>query len=333
MTLVRDAPPSTLFVVAPEPWALLAPHRPDATVIESPGVALATLERLVEEAPAADLVVGIGGGTALDTAKYLAWQRRSALVLVPSILSVDAAFTDLAGVREQGTVRYVGPVRAQRIVVDPDLIAQGPRHLNRAGVGDLLSCHTALHDWRLAEDAGHPVGPTVPWDDALAGLGRDVLAQVRAHAGDIGAVNATGVEVLATNFQRVGEACARAGHARFEEGSEHFFAYALEARTGRTYIHGELVAFATLALAFLQANEPGAVASVIEASRVRAHPDHLGITEDLFLEVLVDLDAYARAHELWYSIVDARPVTVHAAREVWLDVQRALPAPGEREEA
>ena len=55
-------------------------------------------------------VVGLGGGTALDTAKYVAWRTGRPLVQVPTITSVDAGFTDAIGIRDLGKVRYVGTV-------------------------------------------------------------------------------------------------------------------------------------------------------------------------------------------------------------------------------
>ena len=47
---------------------------------------------------------------ALDHAKFTAWQLKLPLVLVPSILSVDAAFTRAVGVREDQRVCYVGDI-------------------------------------------------------------------------------------------------------------------------------------------------------------------------------------------------------------------------------
>lgn len=48
------------------------------------------------------LVWGIGGGSALDHAKFTAWTLGLPLLLAPSVLSVDAGFTVAAGVREDG---------------------------------------------------------------------------------------------------------------------------------------------------------------------------------------------------------------------------------------
>jgi len=47
----------------------------------------------------------------------------------------------------------------------------------------------------------------------------------------------------------IGKYCDDYGHSRFEEGSEHFFAYTFEHVTGRTLMHGELVALGSASLA------------------------------------------------------------------------------------
>jgi ribosome silencing factor RsfS/YbeB/iojap len=112
-------------------------------------------------------VVGLGGGTALDTAKYVAWRTGRPLVQVPTITSVDAGFTDAIGIRDLGKVRYVGTVVPELVVLDLPLIRSAPPRLNRAGVGDVLSCHTGLFDWRLATEHG----TTHPWHTGLAALG------------------------------------------------------------------------------------------------------------------------------------------------------------------
>ena len=133
-------------------------------------------------------VFGIGGGSACDHAKFVVEKVNAMyeqevkstttsiandgdassgggatlaplplvpLVLMPTILSVDAPYTRAAGVRETGKVRYVGNARpflegGGALLVDYDLLQAAPPALNRAGVGDLLSIFTALRDWRQA---------------------------------------------------------------------------------------------------------------------------------------------------------------------------------------
>ena len=51
--------------------------------------------------------------------------------------------------------------------------------------------------------------------------------------------------------REIGWRCDALGHARFEEGSEHFFAYCFEHVTGSTILHGELVTVGALIMASL----------------------------------------------------------------------------------
>jgi glycerol-1-phosphate dehydrogenase [NAD(P)+] len=287
----------------------------------------ATVDRLVAATPASQLgaatIVGLGGGTALDTAKYVAWITGRPLVQVPSITSVDAGFTNAIGVRDEGRVRYVGTVVPEVVVLDLALVRSAPASLNRAGVGDVLSCHTGLFDWRLASDSG--LGH--PWHHGLANLGVTLLDELESAADEIGAVSDDGVRFLVDAYRRIGAACAWAGHSRFEEGSEHFWAYAYEHATGAHPVHGEIIAFAVCALAHVQGNNPVRVRRVVERSKVRAHPDDLGVTEPAFRSCLLGLRDYARSTALDASVVDLVDVLPSDVDAAWAFVT-ALPRRG-----
>jgi glycerol-1-phosphate dehydrogenase [NAD(P)+] len=304
------------------PWSRLAPLLPEPTrVVHAWDMEQRHLEALAAEPGGGEFVVGIGGGTALDTAKFLAWRWDRPLIQVPTITSVDAGFTDAVGVRVDGKVRYIGRIVPQLVALDIDLIRSAPPHLNRAGIGDILSCHTGLFDWKLAVDAGHGH----PWDEGLASLGRGLLAELDAMADEVRVVSPTGVRFLADAYRRIGAACAWAGHSRFEEGSEHFWAYAYEHATGAHHAHGELISFAVAALSVVQDNDAEWVRSVIDRSGARAHPADLGIDQQAFEDALVGLAPYARAESLDIGIADLRPVTRELARDAWRFTE-SLPA-------
>ncbi len=72
----------------------------------------------------------------------------------------------------------------QFVVLDVDLVRSAPKRLNRSGIGDILSCHTGLWDWRYAVERGRGV----PWDDAAAALGRQLLVELEEHVDEINAV-------------------------------------------------------------------------------------------------------------------------------------------------
>ena len=77
-----------------------------------------TLEAYLRDVPKAEYVVGVGGGKAIDTAKYIAMTRDAKLISVPTVVSVDAYITTSAAVRENGVLSYVGYKPAEKIVID-----------------------------------------------------------------------------------------------------------------------------------------------------------------------------------------------------------------------
>jgi glycerol-1-phosphate dehydrogenase [NAD(P)+] len=304
------------------PWSGLAPHLGDPlALIHAWDMDIGHLERMAESLRTGhdpDLlgsatVVGIGGGTALDTAKFVSWRLGRPLVQIPSITSVDAGFTDAIGVRDRGRVRYIGEVVPELVVLDLELVRSAPAHLNRAGVGDILSCHTGLFDWRLASDAGH--GP--PWDERLAGLGITLLDELDAVADEVAAVSETGVRWIADAYRRIGAACSSAGHSRFEEGSEHFWAYAYEHRTGAHPVHGEIISFAVCALAHVQGNDCERARDIVVRSMARAHPGDLEISEADFRSCLGGLAEFSRDAGLDIAVADLRPITIAQIDEAW----------------
>lgn len=316
-----------LIAVNDPPWSSIADKVPaPVTVVSAHDMERAKLDGDVETTAddGAEIVVGFGGGTALDTAKYLAWKRGLPLIQIPTITSVDAGFTDAIGVRMEGRVRYVGAIEPAIVVLDIDLIRNAPRHLNRAGIGDVLSCHTGLHDWRAAVD----VGEGVAWNEDAGALGATLLDELEAAQADIAHVTPQGIRFLADAYRRVGAACATLGHSRFEEGSEHFWAYAYEHATGVHQVHGELISFATVALAHVQDNDPEFPHRVVSAAGVRAHPDDLGISRSQFVDGLVGLRAYSHHEGLDVGVADLVDLTTAMANDAF-DFASTLPRAGD----
>ncbi|WP_035984264.1 iron-containing alcohol dehydrogenase family protein [Leptolyngbya sp. KIOST-1] len=103
-----------------------------------------SLERLraIAAEHQADLVIGIGGGKALDTAKLLAYQIDSPVVTVPTAAATCAAWTALSNVySDQGAFRYdvALPTCPSLLVLDYALIRTAPRRTLVAGIGDGLA--------------------------------------------------------------------------------------------------------------------------------------------------------------------------------------------------
>jgi hypothetical protein len=93
---------ASLLVVDPQAWFaarrwLTANPRSLARAESLDARVLDALLNTPEAFEGVSRIIGLGGGTAIDTAKYLAWRTGLPLTLVPSALTVDAPFTRLGG--------------------------------------------------------------------------------------------------------------------------------------------------------------------------------------------------------------------------------------------
>ncbi|MDO8979682.1 MAG: glycerol dehydrogenase [Afipia sp.] len=89
-----------------------------------------------------DVIIAIGGGKAIDTAKGVRILRGGAIIVVPTVASNDAPTSRLAIVYTDDHVLKevrMMPTNPDAVVVDTSIIARAPRRFFVAGIGDALS--------------------------------------------------------------------------------------------------------------------------------------------------------------------------------------------------
>ncbi|MGC8713998.1 MAG: iron-containing alcohol dehydrogenase family protein [Leptodesmis sp.] len=135
---------------------------------------LTALQQSVQ-AHQADLIIGIGGGKALDAAKLLAYQCDLPIATIPTSAATCAAWTALSNIySEQGAFLYDVPLPKcpDLLVLDYNLIATAPRRTLVAGIGD------AIAKWYEASvSSGHSHQSLIVAAVQQARVLRDILLQ------------------------------------------------------------------------------------------------------------------------------------------------------------
>jgi glycerol-1-phosphate dehydrogenase [NAD(P)+] len=285
--------------------------------LEGPGMAgvhhvrtldVVELTALVDDLPSCASVVGLGGGQAVDVAKFVSWRRGLPLFQIPTAMTVNAPFGQRAGLRQDGIVRYLGWAVPQAVYVDFDVIASAPVGLNRAGVGDILCYRTAELDWRLTRDLGKEERAW-PYDDRLAQAARERFQAVMGALDAIHEVSDDGIRTLMDAHRWGGNTFHAAGwNPRHIEGMEHFFFYNLEKRTGKHFIHGQPVGLGIVLGSVLHDHGAEEMVGALRRVGVDIRPEAMGVTWDDAAAAMRSLGAFVREAGLWHSIADERPI-------------------------
>lgn len=190
----------------------------------------------------ADVIIGIGGGKALDTAKLVAHELQLPVVTIPTSAATCAAWTALSNVySEAGAFLY--DVALSRcpdlLILDYDLIQTAPQRTLVAGIGD------AIAKWYEASvSSGHSQQTLIIAAVQQARVLRDILLQKSATAlpepgSELWREVVDATVLLAGVIGGIGGAQCRtvAAHA-VHNGLTHI--------CGRHSIHGEKVAYGIL---------------------------------------------------------------------------------------
>jgi glycerol dehydrogenase-like iron-containing ADH family enzyme len=287
--------------------ALAGPHLAGVHLVTT--LELDELDASIDGLPEFGGIIGLGGGQALDVAKFFAWRTRAPLFQVPTATTVNAPFGHRSGLRVNGLVRYMGWAVPQAVYIDFDIIQSAPPALNRSGVGDVLCYHTAHTDWRLAAKLGKTEARW-PYDERLVAEAKERLDSVLDHLDDIREVNEAGIRALVAAHRWGGTTYHDSGwNPRHIEGVEHFFFYNLERLTGRHFIHGQPVGLGICVGSALQHNDLDGMLAAIKRAGVDIRPEAMGVTWDDAAEAMRTLGSYVREAGLWYSVADVEPVT------------------------
>ncbi len=215
----------------------------------------AEIDRLTASARsgACDVIVGVGGGKALDTAKAVAHELKLPVVIVPTLASTDAPCSALSVIYSEAGVfesYLVLPRNPDVVVVDTALIAAAPVRFLVAGMGDALATWFEADSCRIRRAANMTGRPGSMTAYSLARLCYDTLLEYGPLA-----KAAVETQSVTPALEHVVEANTLLSGLGFESGglaachAIHNGLTSLEAT--HAYWHGEKVAIGVLAALFL----------------------------------------------------------------------------------
>ncbi len=213
------------------------------------------VERLVKIAQKekCDLVVGIGGGKTLDTAKAVAYEMKVPVIIVPTIASTDAPCSALSVIyTPKGEFkRYlILPSNPNVVLVDTGIIVQAPSRFLVAGMGDALATWFEA-DSAMTNYAANMTGDTGSMTAySLSRLCYDTLLEFGVLA-----KSSCEARSVTPAFEKIVEANTLLSGLGFESGG---LGAAHSIHNGLTvleqvhdYYHGEKVAFGVITSLFL----------------------------------------------------------------------------------
>jgi glycerol-1-phosphate dehydrogenase [NAD(P)+] len=244
-----------------------------------------------------EVVYAIGDGMVTDAAKYLALNFGLPLIVLPTALSMDTFLTSTSSIHKKGCVEHLETKSPEKLIIDLEVITSSPVATRTGAICDLLSIATACWDWEFAQVNGkNPSNmPFIPWvhENAMSILRGALDCAEAAGEGDHQGLKQM-LDILCLEVQL----CNQLSHTRLKEGTEHYFAYAVENYIEDDLSYSDFISTGILVAAGLQDQDPTDLESALRLCNVPL--DRIsGKTID---KTLRELPSYCRKHGLAYGV-------------------------------
>lgn len=266
-------------------------------------------------------IVGVGGGTVIDVAKYAAFKSGANFISIPTSPSHDGIASPTASLFSGGR-RVSMKARAPIIsLIDQSILSTAPRFLRASGFGDLIAKIVSLKDWQLGRDElGEPYCKTAE---------SFILKSLKLMVEALKTLDASNkIEYLAEGLVYSGIAMMLVGSSRPASGSEHLISHYLDMNLKKRVPHGIQCALGTLPMALYHEKYNDnwwgdeydwmKVRTLMERAGIPLTLKDAEIPEDLMVKAMV---------EAWkirpnrYTILHKRKLDPTEARKLLMEVQ------------
>ena len=227
-----------------------------------------------------DIIVGIGGGRSVDTAKIVSFNLDLPFISVPSAASHDGMASPFVSVKTDKPHSIVASAPLG-VFVDIDIIKKAPTRLLSSGCGDLIANIIAVKDWQLGhEKTGEYYGR---YSANLALMSANIVMENSGTYAKKGLDARVIVEALIS----AGVASCIAGSSRPCSGAEHLFSHALDKIAPGKGLHGEKCGLGSIMIAKLQGQDWKKIAKTLKNLGAPTTAKQVGLKDEQIIDALV----------------------------------------------
>jgi glycerol-1-phosphate dehydrogenase [NAD(P)+] len=227
-----------------------------------------------------DLIVGIGGGRSVDTAKLISYNLGKPFVSLPTAASHDGMASPFVSVKSDKPHSIVATA-PMGVFVDIDIIKKAPAKLLASGCGDLIANITAVKDWQLGHKKKKEYYGRYAADLAL------MSAEIVMENSSEFAKDGLDARVIVEGLISAGVASCIAGSSRPCSGAEHLVSHALDKLAPGIGLHGEKCGLGSIMIAKLQGQDWKKIVKTLKNVGAPTTAKQIGLKPDVIIKALM----------------------------------------------
>ena len=227
-----------------------------------------------------NLIVGIGGGRSVDTAKLISYNLSIPFVSLPTAASHDGMASPFVSIKSDKPHSIVASA-PMGVFVDIDIIKKAPSKLLASGCGDLIANIIAVKDWQLGHKKTKEYYGRYAADLAM------MSAKIVMENSSEFAKKGLDERVIVEGLISAGVASCIAGSSRPCSGAEHLFSHALDKIAPGIGLHGEKCGLGSIMMAKLQGQDWEKITKTLKDVGAPTTAKEIGLESELIIEALI----------------------------------------------
>jgi glycerol-1-phosphate dehydrogenase [NAD(P)+] len=255
------------------------------------------MDYLSQNVPAlVEVIYVVGSGDLVELGKFVAFNTKLPLVIIPTELDSDQFLEPHVELLHEDIITNIYTGAAEKVIIDWAVIQAAEPHRRAGMLADMIAIVTGLLDWRYAAKMKRTAQdqPFVPW---AAGVSAGLASQAIKMADAVGRGEVEALSTLLDLASVSVQLANQLGHARQQEGTEHYFAFALQ-KQGVSASHAECLGPGILFASALHSQDPSALREALEKAGIRLNQLR---PADMQLAIS-DLPGFVAANNLPYGI-------------------------------